>query len=169
MMAQWVLGRTLSRFQRDVAARLLRIAQRFPLGSFPARAIIDARRGIARSTLLINFVPRKEGAAELTIYIERATAVYIGAGRETTFGFPHDVWDGRGKDVPAFTEKIVGAVISGKLRETIHYRGDIPVRCESELDVDGVPISVDRTDLGGVLRAMFRRRRKREVTYAPYG
>ncbi len=158
----------LSSFQCAVATRLLGIAQRFALGSFSARVIIESRGGIAASTVLINFVPREERAAELTIYIERETTVSIGAGCETTFGLPHDVWDERAKDVLGFTEKIVSAIVWGKLREAIHYRGNIVVGCKSELDVDGVPISVDRTDVGGMLRALFRRRRKRELTYVAY-
>lgn len=166
---EFLAGSDLSAFQREVASRLLSIAERLPGGSYSVRVAIRRLAWPGGSTLLVNFVPRQEACAEMTVYIHRDTSVHIGAGSATTFGLPDDVWDQRAKDVPGFTVKIVESVATGNLRETIHYRGDTAVRSESELDVDGVPVSVDRTDVGVVLRGVFRKRRKREVTYPPYG
>ena len=166
---EFLAGSDLSDFQREVAGRLLSIAERLPSGSFSARAAIGRFAWSGASTLLVNFVPRCEACAEMTIHIARDTFVYIGAGSVATFGLPDDVWDRRAQDVPGFTEKIVDGIAAGNLRETIHYSGDAVVRGESELNVEGAPVSVDRTDVGVVLRGIFRKRRKREVVYPPYG
>lgn len=166
---EFLASSDLSDFQREVGRGLLRIAETLPAGSYSARAAIGRHTWPGGSSLLVNFVPRNKACAEMTIYIDRDSSVHIGAGSETTFGLPNDVWDQRARDVAEFTERIVESVVAGKLRETIHYSGDTVVRSESELDVEGVPISVDRTDVGVVLRGIFRKRRKREVTYAPYG
>lgn len=164
----FLAGSDLSGFQREVAGKLLGIAERLPSGSFSARAAIERSASPSGLTLLVNFLPRDEACAEMTIYIDRDTSVHIGAGSATTFGLPHGVWDQRAKDVPGFTEKIVEDVATGNLRETIHYCGDKVVRSESELDVEGVPVSVDRTDVGAALRGIFRKRTSRQVVYLPY-
>ncbi len=158
----------ISDFQREVGRRLLRIAERLPAGCYSARAAIGRHIWPGGSSLLVNFVPRNKACAEMTIYIDRDLSIHIGAGSETTFGLPNDVWDQRARDAPAFMERIVESVVAGKLRETIQRRGDTTVRCKSELDVDGVRILVDRTDVGSAFRAIFRKRTRREVVYPPY-
>ena len=165
---EFLAGSDLSDFQREVARKLLSIAETLPAGSLSARAAIGRIAWPSGLTLLVNFVPRDETCAEMTIYIGRNTFVHIGAGSATTFGLPNAVWDQRAKDVPGLTEKIVDSVATGNLRETIHYSGDTVVRSESVLNVDGVPVSVDRTDVGVVLRCVFRKRTRREVVYPPY-
>ena len=75
----------LSGFQREVASRLLSIAERLPGGSTSVRAAIGRFAWPGGSTLLVNFVPRQEACAEMTIYIDRDTSVHIGAGSVTTF------------------------------------------------------------------------------------
>lgn len=156
----------LSDFQREVAGKLLRIAEALPAQSVTARAGIGGAR---KAIVFINFVPRREGSAEMTIVIEQHTYVHIGVGEGTTYSLPHDVWDPRAKDVLRFSEQIVSAVVGGKFRETIYYRGGVPVRWVSELRVEETPIPQDRTELFATLRGVFRKRWRREVTYAAYG
>jgi hypothetical protein len=159
----------ISAFQREIAGKLLHIVEALPPQTVTTRVGFGGIDGLSSSTLIVNFIPRREGAAEMTIYIEPDTSVHIGAGHGTTYSLPHDVWDSRATDVPRFTSQIVRAVVDGKFRETIYTRGVVSIRWESELDVEGVPVSVERTDIGAVLRGILRKRRKREVTYAPYG
>lgn len=162
---EFLAGRQISDFQREVAAKLLLIVEALPPESVTARATIGE---VSKGVVFINFVPRQEESAEMTIEIERHTYVHIGVGQETTYGLPNDVWDSRAKDVSGFTAQIVSAVVEGKFRETIYTRAGVPVRCESELNVEGVPVSIVRLDLLGELRRLYRKRWKRDVTYAPY-
>jgi len=158
----------LNNFQRKISERLLCIAETLPTKSCVIRAISKRSTGPGISTLLVNFVPRNNACAEMIIYINRDSTVDIGAGRESTFGLPHNVWDKRASDLPEFTEKIVRSVTIGNLRETMHLRGNLIVRCESELCVDGIPVLVDRTDMGSVFRVIFRKRSSQEIVYLPY-
>lgn len=161
-------GADLSSFQRKVAVRLLCIPEALPDGSCTAQAVISRSAWPGGLTLFVNFVPRREGAAEITVFIQRDEFVDVGAGRDTTFGLPHDVWDPRAKDVSGFTEQIVSAIVNGKLRETIYYRGDLRVRYKSELEVEGPPVLIERLKLLRMLRGVFRKRSKKEVTYTSY-
>lgn len=166
---EFLEGADFSDFQREVATRLLRVVQALLPESLILRTVGSRIRMLGRSLLIINFVPRRDEAAEMTIYIEPDEFVDVGAGRHTTFGLPHEVWDPRAKDILRFTEQIVSAIIDGKLRETLYCRGNVPVRCKSELDVEGAPVSIDRMLVSAWLRQVFRKRSVREVTYPPYG
>lgn len=161
-------GLEISDFQREIAGRLLRVVEALPPQSVTTRAGIGGIDGLPPSTVVVNFVPRREGSAEMTIYIEPDISVHIGVAQGTTYSLPHDVWDSRAKDVSRFTGQIVSAVVDGKFRETIYTRGGVPIRWESELDVEGVPVSMHRTEVLGNLRGAFRKRRRREVVYPPY-
>jgi hypothetical protein len=158
----------ISDFQREIAGKLLRIVEAMPPQSVTTRAYIGGIGGLPPSTAVVNFVPRRGVSAEITIYIEPSTSVHIGVAHGTTYSLPHDVWDSRAKDVPRFTEQIVRAVVDGKFRETIYSRGGVPIRWKSELDVEGIPVSMDRKEVLGNLRGVFRKRTKREVVYPPY-
>ena len=158
----------ISDFQREIARKLLCIVEALPPQSVTTRAYIGPIGGLPSSTVVVNFVPRQRGSAEITIYIEPRTPVHIGVAHGTTYSLPHDVWDSRAKDVPKFTEEIVRAVVDGKFRETIYTRGDVPIRWKSQLDVEGVPVCMDRKEVLGSLRRVFRKRSKREVVYPPY-
>jgi hypothetical protein len=165
---EFLAGADLSDFQHEVARRILPIARELPADSVSVRAFVERTRYPSRSTLLINFLPRREDSAEMTVYVEHEEFAAVGVGRDTTFGLPHDVWDPRAEDVLGFTEQIVRGVVNGKFRETIYCRGDLAVRCESQLDLEGVPLSVIRMHPSASFRRLFRRRERCEVTYAPY-
>lgn len=163
---KFLTGSGISDFQRGVAAKLVSIVESLPPESVTARAAVGVK---PKGTVFVNLVPRQEDCAEMTIEIERHAYVHLGVGEGTTYSLPYDVWDPRAKDVVKFSEQIVKAVVAGRFRETIYYRGKAPVRWTSELCVEETDVPQDRTDLLATLRGVFQKRRKREVTYAPYG
>lgn len=167
--AQILTDTDLTDFQREVLGLLLPIVERYRPSCSTVRVGMGRRRVGVGSTVFVSFVPHRDVSPDLTIQVSPSSSVFIGAGQETTIGLPSDVWDNRVVDVPVFAARIVEAVLCGKLTERIYYCGAITVRSESELDVDGVPVLVQRTDVGAALRTMFRRRDSRDVTYQPYG
>ncbi len=158
----------LTDFQHKVGSRILRLAQELRPEYVTVRATIGGVPGLDRSVVLISFLPRNDGCAEMTVYIESQRHVYIGVGHGLTYSLPDDVWDPRAKDAPRFAAQIVGAVIAGKLTETIFYRGGVATRWVSELDVEGIPVSMDRGVIPSVVLGLFKRRSKETVRYVPY-
>jgi len=159
----------LTPFQRRVAEITFRTVDALSPTCVTATASLGGRTGLSAGTLVLRFLPRREGAAAMTINIEPKTSVHIEVGEGTTYSLPDDVWDPRVKDITGFTEQIVRAVIAGKVRETIVYRGHVPVKWNSEIDIEGGPVSMRRSLLLGMLVGGFRRCRTRDVQYAPYG
>ena len=166
--AEFISSCDISDFQRDIADGLLTIVEALPRDAATSRAVLGREAWPGGVPLIVNIAPRDTACAEMTIYVDRDACVHIGAGHVTTFGLPNDVWDPRSENVSSFTMRIVASVAAGGLRETIHYRGDSVVKSESVLDIDGIALSVERIEMGVMLLAVFRARKKREVVYPAY-
>lgn len=155
-------------FQSDVIKRLIDVVDSIPARCLKAQMGVSALRSLPSETALVRFFPDKATAAEIMVHIEPHTFVHIELATATTFNLPDDVWDSRTSDVPQFTQKIVAAVINGKLRESIFYCGSVPFRWQSTLDVDGDLVSINRIEALKGVGSLIRRRRRKDIQYDSY-
>lgn len=134
----------LSEFQRCVTSVLLDVVGGVPPNRLTARAGLFYGAGASYPELRVELRSTRDGPAQVTVSVEADTYVRIAAGGHSSYSLPDDVWDPRSAHVATFAGAIVQAILGGKLRETIQYRGDVPVRWLSELEVGQTPIRIRR-------------------------
>lgn len=158
----------LSAFQRSVLAGVLSVLRTLPPDSTLATAEFIRRIPPARPELKVVLRARKQGCADVTLFVEHDKYVRIAAGADTSYSLPEDVWDPQASDVPTFTAQIVHAITQGALRETTYYRGDVPVRWVSELQVGKIPIRISRAAPLKLIRHLWKARTKSVRSYGGY-
>jgi len=134
----------LSEFQRSVIAVLLEVVTVLPADRLRAAVIIPWRGATMHPELHVVLTPTRHGCAEVDVYVEADRYVRIAAGAHGSYSLPDDVWDPRVANVATFAGQIVRAIVEGKLHETTYFRGNVPVRWVSELEVGETPIRITR-------------------------
>ena len=155
---------------RRTVIALIGLLRALPQGTASVRC-----RETATGRFDIELIPRAPGAAALTIYLCGvapdscgSSEVVISAGEDIGIDVRDTRYDDPNPDVAELFENIVRAIISGRVRETLHYRGNTMYRSECWVGTCGKPVELDRTNVPKWLSSLGRKRSKKTICYKPY-
>lgn len=160
----------LSELHKKVVASLVGI-----IGKLPENTVQIACMDRSPQWYEVEISPSNPRAARIVIYLcigrdkgDDPDAVVVNAGRDIAIDIVDIQYDQAKPDVVGLFEDVVGAILEGRVRETLYFRGETLYRSRCWVGTPDPPIELDRTNVPNWLRSLGKQRRKETFDYEPY-